>query len=266
MKKSFTSGFRAFSSEFVLRITWHSVKCKSLLTVLVILCLGSSAKAVTRTWDNGGGDGLWSNAANWSGNVAPTSADAVVFNGTSTANCAMDVSPTVQSITMAVAYTGVLSLGANTLTLTSALTVNAAAQLDAGTSLVNFSGTVTINSAASLYNLEIIGNGNIIYSQDLTVNNTLTITSVYRMQGGNQIQVSGDVVINDAWDEYASICTVSLRGSTNQTISGSGIASYLDVSKSGGDVLLTDNLELGNSGELSGSGLLKNTGGIVKVV
>lgn len=47
----------------------------------------------TRTWDNGGGDGLWSNPTNWSSNTKPVAGDSVVFDGTSTANCTIDEDP-----------------------------------------------------------------------------------------------------------------------------------------------------------------------------
>lgn len=47
---------------------------------------------VTRTWDNGGNNGLWATAANWSGDTVPATGDAVVFDSTNyaTATAASD--------------------------------------------------------------------------------------------------------------------------------------------------------------------------------
>ncbi len=39
-----------------------------------------AAKAAVISWDGEGGDGLWSNAANWSGNVLPSSGDDVILD------------------------------------------------------------------------------------------------------------------------------------------------------------------------------------------
>jgi hypothetical protein len=34
------------------------------------------------TWDGGGGDGNWTTAANWAGDVAPVASDLLQFGGT----------------------------------------------------------------------------------------------------------------------------------------------------------------------------------------
>ena len=45
------------------------------LSLLVLLLLLNISFAATRTWDNGGGDQLWTNTVNWSQNLTPTIAD-----------------------------------------------------------------------------------------------------------------------------------------------------------------------------------------------
>ena len=65
------------------------------------------------TWDNGGGDGLWSTAANWSGDALPNAGDAVVFDNTSDADCAVDADVTVASLTVDPAYGGTITLQAS---------------------------------------------------------------------------------------------------------------------------------------------------------
>ena len=52
---------------------------KSFLLLLLFL---NSGFATIRTWDNGGGDGLWTTAANWTANTLPGSADTVLFDAT----------------------------------------------------------------------------------------------------------------------------------------------------------------------------------------
>src|SRR5688572_4374567 len=49
--------------------------------VLLFLCLlvPLSAFAATRTWDGGGGDNRWTTGANWAGDTAPVSGDALRF-------------------------------------------------------------------------------------------------------------------------------------------------------------------------------------------
>ncbi len=61
-----------------------------------------------KTWDNGGGDGLWSTPANWSDNAVPATTDALTFDGTSVANCTIDNVGTwsAGTISVAVAYSG----------------------------------------------------------------------------------------------------------------------------------------------------------------
>jgi hypothetical protein len=51
----------------------------------------SFAAGTTYTWTNGGGDGLWTNSNNWSPVGTPGTGDLVVFNGTATADCDINV-------------------------------------------------------------------------------------------------------------------------------------------------------------------------------
>ena len=46
--------------------------------VTLLLCMSPPAHAATRTWD-GSASGFWTNAANWSGGIAPTNGDSLVF-------------------------------------------------------------------------------------------------------------------------------------------------------------------------------------------
>ena len=90
-------------------------------------------------WDNGGGDNLWSNPANWKPDGVPNTGDKVVFNTTSTANCIADtVANNLAKISLNSGYTGTVTFnsnfvgGLNELSLTGNLTVNSGTLLLAG--------------------------------------------------------------------------------------------------------------------------------------
>nr|MBA3846456.1 LamG domain-containing protein [Planctomycetota bacterium] len=84
-----------------------TVTCLRAPCLLVLaLLLGSRLGAAVVTWDGGGGDTNWSTGLNWSGDTAPAVGDSVVFDGTSTKNCAIDVSIDIVGVTVAATYTG----------------------------------------------------------------------------------------------------------------------------------------------------------------
>lgn len=62
--------------------------------------------ADVRTWDNGGGDNLWSNATNWSDNTKPVAGDEAKFDATSVAHCQIDEAVIIAALTATAAYTG----------------------------------------------------------------------------------------------------------------------------------------------------------------
>lgn len=61
------------------------------------------------TWTNGNLNGLWSDPGNWSTNAVPTNVDDVIFDGTSTANCDIDVSADVNNLSILTGYTGTIT-------------------------------------------------------------------------------------------------------------------------------------------------------------
>ncbi|QJW90214.1 hypothetical protein HNV11_12930 [Spirosoma taeanense] len=223
------------------------------------------AYAIDKVWTNGSGDGKWSTAANWSPASVPGSADRAVFNGTSSANCTIDVNPTIQGIATAAEYGGTVFQGASTITISVNFTVAGVEDFNAGTGLVLFKGGVTLASRAPVYKAEI--DGSIFISNNLKILNDLTITAIGTMvfntisSSGNSLLVEGDVIVNDpnGWQETGSnntaLSTLSLVGSGDQTIrstTGSkAVLTYLIVNKNMGNVLLANDLEV--SRQLNGS-------------
>ncbi|MBD1942561.1 cadherin-like domain-containing protein [Coleofasciculus sp. FACHB-712] len=227
----------------------------------------------TFKWSGGGTTNNWTEAANWllvsgTGSDAdgiPDADDVASFDGTSTKNATINGNVSIQNLQVAAAYTGSLSLGSNTLAVSGGLAIANASSFDSGTGTVRFTGNQTVDSTAALYNLEVATpTGSLTLVKDLVVNNDLTITDVNQIVGSGgtfNIKVTGDVITNDANFSNTN-SAIQLVGSTDQSISGTGVLVNLDVAKTGGDVLLTDDLRL-RGGTLSGSGLLKNAGGKV---
>jgi hypothetical protein len=101
--------------------------------------------ATTKVWTGLGGDKLWSNALNWSGQVVPATGDAVVFDSTNTGDVIADyVANNLASITLDATYTGTVRFtpyavagNLGSLSLSSSLTVNGGTLLFEGDSHVD---------------------------------------------------------------------------------------------------------------------------------
>ena len=89
--------------------------------LLLIVGFSAAAGAATRTWTGGGTDNNWSTTNNWSSGIVPGSADDAIFDGTATKDATVNSAfgGTVNSLTMAIGYSG-------TITLARSLTVNMA--------------------------------------------------------------------------------------------------------------------------------------------
>ena len=67
------------------------------------------AEAATVIWDGGGVDEDWQTAENWSGDQVPSLFDEIVFNGTSSKACSVDVPVSVTALTVDSGYAGTLT-------------------------------------------------------------------------------------------------------------------------------------------------------------
>ncbi|CAN5454994.1 hypothetical protein BH09BAC1_BH09BAC1_00890 [soil metagenome] len=73
---------------------------------MLCLLLSFSFVAQSQTWIAAGASGNWSNPANWSPATVPGAASTAIFNGSSSANCIIDVVVSVNSIQLNAGYTG----------------------------------------------------------------------------------------------------------------------------------------------------------------
>jgi len=91
--------------------------------------------------------------------------------------------------------------------------------------------------SGSMDDLEIAAgssNGQIVLNNDVNVNHDFTLTSTVYIYGGHSINVTQDVTINSAWSPNGNFATISLVGSTDQTLTGTGVMSYINIAKTGG--------------------------------
>lgn len=95
------------------------------------------------TWDGGAHDGKWSSADNWTTDEVPTVLDSVLFNGTSTENCQLDIADTVAAIVMTSAYTGTFDFSS------SGLHVTGTADLRSGGAITSSSGSIWLAGASA---------------------------------------------------------------------------------------------------------------------
>ncbi len=183
------------------------------------------------TWSNGGGTNVWSLAANWNGGK-PVGGGDVVFDATSTANCLMDeASADLASIDVQAAYSGVLDLGTDDLTVTGNVTFASAGEVDLGTGTHRFTdsvftliGQTTFTAATST--VIMAGTGSIVghAGKDLwklTIASGATITtdagSDTAIDINGQLEVIGDLVLNKL-TRIGNACDVIIRATA--TISG----------------------------------------------
>ncbi len=228
----------------------------SLVLVTLVFCVNSTAD--TRVWTNSGGNNLWNNPNNWSPTGVPTSTDTAKFSSAGSANCSMNVSPNIQALLIENTYSGVLSAGNNTLTLSRSLTINGSSSYNAGTSTIVVAPATndvfSLYSTQQFYNLTINGatSSSVVYSSPLTssirVQNTLNIINIGALYYGsgftnNRIQVFGNVACSDSdgWTANPSNQnpgSVYMVGTAAQSISGNGSLSRIYIEKTSGTVSL----------------------------
>lgn len=231
---------------------------------LAVMFLVQETTAATRIWDGGGATNNFSDAANWSDNLAPTNADDVVFNATSTKNAAVDAAITVNSFSISGGYSGTITQNF-VLTVTNSFTQSAgifqgtAANANFGVLLLNTgatfnapSGTLSVTSqtAYEVFNFNggtfsanggtfsVDGRSDLNYFRyqtptfnNLVINKPLTILN-------SSIIVNGTLTLND----ILSNSTVEMNG---DVVFASGYTNGSAILNFGGTT--TETLTLGGT-------------------
>ncbi|MEO8639586.1 MAG: hypothetical protein ABI458_06710, partial [Chloroflexota bacterium] len=180
--------------------------------VVLAAALASAPRvlAATRTWDGGGADNNWSTAANWSADTLPVPGDTVTFNGACipcTKAAVIDMAANVAIFQMNAGYTGTVSIGAGTLTLTTSYTqsagtfsggsstltitggttVNAGGTFTGSTATINLNGALTVNAGGAFTSTTGI----------LTVTGAVTLAAgVFTHNGGSVVFSTSNVTLN----------------------------------------------------------------------
>ncbi len=179
----------------------------SLITKTFFAVLLFVQVAVGITWDGGGATNNWSEPANWSGDVVPVASDDVVFDGTSTKDCLVNVNISLNTINLNAGYTGTVSMGSGfTANITNSSSLN--------------SGTFTANDGSvSFGGLFTLGGGN------FNAGSGILTFLLFTQNSGNFNGTSGDVNVNSTFTINGGSFTtpsglLSLAG--NLTIGGAG--------------------------------------------
>ena len=162
-------------------------------------------------WDGGGSTSNWSEAANWTGDAVPGTADDVVFDGFSTKNATFDAIDTIGGLTIEAGYTGTITMAADLLIDNAgpcAFTQNGgtidlgsttwthecdwtytAGTFTAGTSTVVFSYTgITIDSGTSVFNnvdISMATNTDFTVTGTMDIDGNLTVSQVRNILTGH---------------------------------------------------------------------------------
>jgi len=123
------------------------------------------AAGANYTWDNGGGDGLWSTCTNWSSNICPGASDTAIFNP-ATSNTSSTIDPgftgSVLGISMLTGFTGTitqsrsLTVGGNDLTVTGGTFAGGSADIDINGILAITGGDFTSTSGTLFISEDLI--------------------------------------------------------------------------------------------------------------
>jgi hypothetical protein len=200
------------------------------------ILLPSALHASSVTWTNVAG-GNWSSAANWSPNQVPASGDDVIITNIGTYTVSLDVSATIDSLTLGGTSGTQTLLVANTLILNNASTVggNGLFSLNGGT--LSGLGSLTLNGPFNWSNGTIANAG-------LRLNGTSSFSGV----GTSSMQVNGPVTNAGA---------ITWSGSGNNL----DVSSLFTNQASGTVTITTDVSERDSGGTFGNAGLVRKTGG-----
>ncbi|MEX1997858.1 MAG: beta-propeller fold lactonase family protein [Candidatus Andersenbacteria bacterium] len=186
----------------------------------------------TITWDGGGTDGTcgggagdgnkWSCAANWSGDVVPTSAHIATFDGTSTKNATIDANIDVYGIDINTGYTGTITQATGvTVTVGSGGYDQAAGTFTGSNSAIDINGAWALSGGAFT-----------------STSGALSVSDAFTISGGTFTHNSGTVQFDTTaatiTPSTASFNNVSFTSAVTKTIAASNTITIV------GTLTLTD--------------------------
>lgn len=178
-----------------------------------------------KTWDNGGGDGLWSTATNWSDNAVPATTDALTFDATSVASCTIDNVATWANgtITISALYTGNITqnvaisiTGTTGIPATMTWTMNANVS---GPPTFSVTGVFTRTTGTLAASISVAAAGTLNLGTDATVKSITT-------NSGSIVTGDGDLTFLDGTTNLVNGTVWDTSGVTSLLCSGSGTAAH----------------------------------------
>ena len=228
----------------------------AVIFVILAIVLSTSAQAGSNSWDGGGLNGAWSNAANWNGDtIVPgstsgvTSADTATFAVNVNRYVIVDAYRNVKFLTFD-AGAGAFTFSSGQLALTNA----GAITINAGVSTTQTFNTPILLSSAHDSTASFINNST-------TVGANLAIGSVAGQQGNNKTSTLTLGGSNTGSNSVGPISDGSGGGNVGVAKSGtgtwilSGTSTYTGATQVSGGTLLV------NGSTASGSAVVVNNGG-----
>jgi len=230
-----------------LSITAASISGADLVTGTgTITCSGTGCPGTTVIhWDGGGGDLNWFTAANWSGDVVPTSSDAVEMHTSSgtvvISGAAASVKSLIADVPIAISTTGSITLSEAS-QFTRGLTLSDAGSL-LGTGVVAVSG----NSGVLTWNGGMMGSGGSFtlgVGASGTLSGTLTLNRLFHNSSAltlSGVTLGGTGSLENAGTITAAISTanalnVALSNPANSLIQALGSLTASSFSSNGGQI------------------------------
>ena len=233
-----------------------SLEIKNIFLFFSILLIPLLALSQSTTFNNNGGDNLWSNNANWSNGVANDAAVKVTLN----ADPVLDINATVAQIKIA-------SSGPNGVTITNqsdaALTitgsgVNQPIQINKNTTSLTFNLPVIFDSSEDAVETMRFNSGNIIITfgagHSLTLNDKLLVTAV---NNNNTLNINGSL-LGSANLNLGAKCNLFFGPESNNSLyTGS-------IRPTAADVEITANTSDNGTFVKSGASIdIQNTGAVI---
>ncbi len=201
------------------------IRFRKLVTTCLALTLASAsilgwhvftAQGVTYTWDNGGGDGLWSTCTNWTSNTCPGASDIAQFDpGISDTSSTIDAgfAGSVAGIDMMSGFTGTITQ-ARTLTVGSSGFVLTAGTFTGASQTIDINGPLTLTAGTFTST-----SGSLTLSGALTVGSGNTFT---HNSGTFTFDGAGDRTIDVDTSETFNAVTINMTSASDDVVITSG--------------------------------------------
>jgi len=225
----------------------------------------SEAFNASVVWDGGGSNAKWSTAANWAGDIAPSTTDVAVFDGTCSSNCSptMDVNVNVLGISITSGYSATITQQSRV-----RVTVGSSGYSQAGGAFVGGDNKFSVNGSFTLSGGTFTPPDASYFITDNTVGIAASSTLSYWNIAGDFTFTGGTINgANKLLSFSGSIGTVfTCSGDFNSTTNiskvliGKIVASGNLFNLVSGCTLTASMLSGGDIGSVSGSGAWFSTG------